>query len=103
MSDEEKKTLQVNLWLRVENNNKFIRMKSKVRDRIERRILSQYGMQKNRPDGWEYTLTISYSTDEELESVIYDDILREADNEADYSNCFIEADVTALDGSERRW
>ena len=29
------KVMKVNLWLRVENNNKYIRGKTKVRDEIE--------------------------------------------------------------------
>lgn len=37
------------------------------------------------------------------ERIIYEDILREADNLADLRYCFIEADVSALDGSGRRW
>lgn len=52
------KTLQVSLWLRVENNSKFVRGKTKVRQRIEETILSRYNMQKEREDGWDYTLTI---------------------------------------------
>jgi len=34
---------------------------------------------------------------------IYEDILREADNLADLRYCFIEADVSVLDGTGRRW
>ena len=102
MEDEQEKTIQVELWLRVENNNKFIRGKTKVRARIEQRVLSQYAMEK-KGDSWEYTLTISYRTDEELDRIIYEDILREADNLADLRYCFIEADVRALDGSDRSW
>jgi hypothetical protein len=47
------KVMKVNLWLRVENNNKFIRGKKKVRQEIEDRVLSRYQMKKDRPDGWE--------------------------------------------------
>jgi hypothetical protein len=55
MSDKQK-TIQVLLWLRVEKNNKYIRMKGKTRSRIEETILSQYDMQKTRPDGWDVNL-----------------------------------------------
>jgi len=96
------KTLQVELYLRVENNNKFIRGKTKVRAQIEAQVLSQYAMEKH-SNGCEYTLTIPYDTDEELERIIYDEILREADTMADMRYCFIEADVRALDGSDRHW
>jgi hypothetical protein len=96
------KTLQVELWLRVENNNKYVRGKSKARAEIERLVLSQYSMSKKWDDGAEYTLTIPYETDEDLEKTIYD-MLQEADSLADLRHCFIETDVRALDGSDRRW
>lgn len=100
--EEPKKTLQVELYLRVEKNNKFVRGKTKVRAQIEAQILSQYGMEKH-PNGCEYKLTLPYGSDEQLERLIYDDILREADCLADGRSCFIEADVRALDGSGRHW
>lgn len=96
------KTIKVELYLRVENNSKFVRGKGKVRDEIERYILSQYQMEKH-PNGVEYTLTIPYETEEHLEQIIYRDILQEADSTADARHCFIEADVRALDGSDRSW
>ncbi len=102
MEDEEEKTLRVALWLRVENNNKFVHGKKHVRAQIEQRVLSQYAMEKQ-GNGWEYILTLSYRTDEDLDRIIYDDILREADTLADLRSCFLEADVRALDGSERQW
>jgi hypothetical protein len=104
VNEQEKpqKTLQVELYLWVENNSKFVRGKSKARAQIEALILSQYAMEKH-PSSCEYTLTISYDTDEELERIICDEILREADRLADMRYCFIEADVRALDGSDRHW
>ncbi len=78
MSDElehpQKKALQVELSLRVENNNKFIRGKTKVRAQIEAQVLSRYAMEKH-PNGCEYTLTIPYDTDEEQERIIYNENL----------------------------
>jgi hypothetical protein len=97
------KIMKVNLWLRVENNNKHIRGKTKVRDEIEQWVLSRYQMTKDRPDGWEYELSIPYQTDEQLDAIIYDDILAEADRIADSRHCFIEADVSAIDDPDRRW
>jgi len=96
------KTLQVELYLRVENNNKFVRGKTRARAQIEALILSQYAMEKH-PNGCEYTLTIPYESDEELERIISDEILCEAARLADLRDCFIEADVKALDGSDRYW
>ena len=56
------KTLQVELYLRVENNSNYVRGKGKVRDEIERSILRQYAMEKH-PSGVEYTLIIPFETD----------------------------------------
>lgn len=99
---EKIKTIKVELYLRVENNSKFVRGKGKVRDEIERYILHQYAMEKH-PNGVDYTLTIPYETDEQLEQIIYRDILQEAASTADTRYCFIEADVRALDDSGRHW
>ncbi len=73
----------VNLWLRVENNNKFVRGRTKAREEIEESVLRRYQMQKLSPDRSEYLLTIPYETDKELDDII-SDILRDADNTADY-------------------
>jgi hypothetical protein len=97
------KVMKVNLWLRVENNNKHIRGKKKVRQEIEDRVLSRFQMKKDRPDGWEYELSIPYETDEDLDAAIYDDILHEATWIAEARCCFIEADVTAADDPDRSW
>ncbi len=99
---EKIKTVKVELYLRVENNSKFVRGKGKVREEIERYILRQYAMEKH-PNGVDYTLTIPYETDEQLERIIYRDILQEAASTADARYCFIEADVRALDDSGRHW
>jgi DNA invertase Pin-like site-specific DNA recombinase len=95
------KTTQVRLWLRVENNNKFIRRKKKVREWIEQFCLSAYQMKKKHKDSYEYELTFTYTTDEDLDKQIYD-LLREMDFQADLECCFIEADVTEI-GTDRSW
>lgn len=46
---------------------------------------------------------IPYETDEELDRIIYDDILAEADRIADLRNGFIEANVVAADDPDRSW
>jgi hypothetical protein len=97
------KVMKVNLWLRVENNNKYIRCKKKVRQEIEDRVLSRYRMKKACPDGWEYELLIPYETDKDLDAAIYDDILHEATWIAEGRCCFIEADFTAADDPDRSW
>ncbi|MGD9731496.1 MAG: recombinase family protein [Desulfamplus sp.] len=98
----DKKSIKVQLWLRVENNSKFVRGKSRVRKHIEDFILSGYDMKKPDKDGWEYELTIPYENDKELDDKI-NRILQEMDSEADMRNCFIETDITAMDGSDRSW
>lgn len=55
------KTVEVELYLRVENNSKFVRGKGQSRQGIERRVLSRYDMHKPDKDGSEYTLTIPSS------------------------------------------
>lgn len=95
------KTIKVNLWLQVENNSKFVRGKTKVRQDIEYFILSEYDARKLHKDGWEYELTIPYKTDKELDDIIYN-LLRQMSHTADLRNCFIEADMRSLDG-EKSW
>jgi DNA invertase Pin-like site-specific DNA recombinase len=98
-----KKYMKVQLYLRVENNSKFVRDKTKARREIEQDVLRRYDMKKPYTDGWEYILTIPYDTDEELDLIIERDILTEASRTADMRYCFIEADVIAMDGSDRSW
>lgn len=99
---ESYQSLNVSFWLRVENNNSFVRGKKKSRQDIEDYVLYRYDMRKPDPEGWNYELTIVYKTNEELEATI-DDLLRSAMSFADQRHCFIEYDLRALDGSERSW
>lgn len=102
MPEPQPQTIKVELYLRVENNNKFVRGKTRARQSIENFVLSPYAMEKPRKDSWEYTLTIPYQSELDLDNTI-EDILQEAFSTADSYNCFIEADVRALDGSDRSW
>ncbi len=94
--------IDVELWLRVENNSKFVRGKTKARAWIEDSVLRRYAMRKPDANRSDYILTLTYGTDAEIDATIYD-ILREADQIADLHYCFTEADVRALDGSDRSW
>ncbi len=94
--------IDVELWLRVENNSKFVRGKTKARAWIEDTVLRPYAMRKPYVDRSEYILTLTYDADADLDATI-DDILREANRIADLHHCFTEADVRALDGSDRYW
>ena len=78
------KVMKVKLWLQVENNSKFVRGKNKVREEIERHVLSRFAMEKPDKQGWEYVLSIPYTTDEELDSTIYEEIYAEAERCADF-------------------
>lgn len=98
----EVKTVQVELYLRVENNNSFVRGKGRSREEIEARVLARYGMRKGGKDSWTYTLTIPYTTDEELEGIIAE-IFQEAECIADLRNGFTEGDMREIGGQERSW
>lgn len=102
MSGAHEQVLQVTLWLRVENNSKFIRGKTQVRQHIEDRVLRPFPMHQPDTRGWEDTLTIPSRTEAELEECIAE-LLRETDTIAERHSCFIEADVRALNGLERSW
>jgi DNA invertase Pin-like site-specific DNA recombinase len=95
------KTMKVELCLQVENNNKFVRGKSKVRNEIEQFILSQFDMKKL--NNGCYILSIPYASDEELDGIIYGEIVSEAEHTVDRRNCFIEADIVSMDDPERSW
>lgn len=99
---QKKKIIKVEMWLRVERNNKYVRGKKRAREEIERYVLFEYDMKKPHKDGWDYILTISYDTDKELDNIV-SDILVEASRIAEDRNCFIEADVRAMDESDRYW
>jgi len=97
----EKKKARIGLFVRVENNSKFVRGKSKARREIEDYVLSYYNIKKKEKDGSEYELTIPYSTDEDLDHII-ENIGRDMWLAADDRNCFIEADFWDLD-SDKTW
>lgn len=102
-AEPQPRTMKVQLWLRVENNSKFVRGKKKAREEIEDWVLRRYGLRATDEGGPEYLLTIPYTTDEELDRIIYDDIWREADSIADARHCFVEGDTVSLDDPERSW
>ncbi len=91
------------LWLRVENNNKFVRGKTQSREETQAYPRRHFYLQQPDVNGWVYTLTVTYRTDEELDDIIYRDILGEAQSITDSRNGFIEADVREVGGRERSW
>jgi GNAT superfamily N-acetyltransferase len=97
------KIMKVGLCLCIENNSKWVRGKKRAREQIERWVLSHYNMEKSESHQWDYILTIPYYTDEELDSIIYDEIIAEAAGIADDRHCFIEPFVCSLDDPDRSW
>ena len=95
--------MKVRLWLRVENNSKFVRGKNRAREEIERCILSRFAMEKPNQNPCEYVLSIPYTTEEELDQIIYREIFAEAESLADLRHCFIEGDMASWDDPERSW
>ena len=100
-SPEPLKEAIIKLWLSVENNNKFIRRKTKVRKEIENYCLARYKVQKVRPDGYDYVLRIPYEDEANLEWEIHW-LRAEMHNIADQDCCFIEM-VLREEGTERHW
>ncbi|MEG0794711.1 MAG: recombinase family protein [Bacilli bacterium] len=92
---------KIRMWLRVENNNKFVRGKNKVRGQIEQYLRYNYKLEESSIKSREYIFYVKYKTVEELKNTVYD-ILREMQDEADYRNCFIEDD-TYCDELNIRW
>jgi hypothetical protein len=100
-NNSKKHLLCATLWLRVENNNKFLRRKKRVREAIERYHLSQYNAKKPHKERGKYELRIPYDDDEDLERQI-DFLMREMFLTADDDYCFIEADLREI-GGDRYW
>lgn len=94
-------TTTVDLWLRVENNSKFVRGKSRVRAEIEEMLERDHRMKKGRRGEYEITIEFDPSKPNSLDEAI-DDLLREMSSMADLRNCFIETDAVER-GTERSW
>ncbi|NSW39743.1 recombinase family protein, partial [Bacillus sp. Xin1] len=82
--DEQTKeqTAIIRMLLRIENNNKFVRGKGKVRKNIESFLISQYNMEQR---SGEYIFYVLYSTIPDLEQRV-DSIIHEIHFEADLQN-----------------
>lgn len=96
------KTIRLQMWLVVENNNKFVRGRKTSIKRIERCLKEYYNARKLRKDDLEYELTITYTDDKDLDRSVYE-MIQEIGNLADMRHCCIDCDVWALDDSDRRW
>jgi DNA invertase Pin-like site-specific DNA recombinase len=94
------KMMRVEVYLTVENNNKFVRGKKRSIEEIESYIFYEYNMKKI--GDRKYELSIPYEDEKDLDEKV-DEIFREAERHADMRNGFIEMSVAALDGSEKQW
>lgn len=94
------RTATVLLWLRVENNNKFVRGKKRVKASLERYLCQQYAATL-RPSG-EYQLRVPYRTDAELDRTM-EDVLQYIACEADLRHCFSESDAQLEGSDDRTW
>lgn len=91
---ESEKTAEIQLWVSVENNNKFVRGKKKATENIDDYLKTNYEMKI--PDyprqNCDYVLLLKYSKIEDLKEEVYG-ILQEIEREADIRNCFTESDA----------
>ena len=94
VSKDIEKSIELDLWLMVENNSKFVRGKTRVRQEIEDYLNSYYDLEKPCKDSWDYKLTIKYTTEEELDNEI-EEIIHEMADIADMKNCFIEHSINS--------
>lgn len=94
------RTASVLLWLRVENNSKFVRGKKRVKESIERYLCHQYAATL-RPSG-EYQLKVPYRTDEELDRTM-EDLLQHIASAADLRHCFSESEAQLEGSADRAW
>ena len=94
VSKDIEKSIELDLWLMVENNSKFVRGKTRVRQEIEDYLNSYYDLEKPYKDSWDYKLTIKYTTEEELDNEI-EEIIHEMADIADMKNCFIEHSINS--------
>jgi len=94
-------TIQLRMWLNVQNNNKFVRGRKRAMETIED-LLRYYNCRRLHKDGNEYELTLSYADEADLDRTIYE-IIREIDSAADMRHCCIECDLWAVDDPDRRW
>jgi DNA invertase Pin-like site-specific DNA recombinase len=89
------KVAEIKLWLRVENNNKFVRGRKKSIASIEE-YLEFYDMKKpefSRQNG-DYLIYIKYTSMDGLKDKVYE-ILSNIETEASLRNCFTESEATS--------
>jgi len=96
-----KKAITLDLWLRVENNSKFVRGKGKSRKYIEDYLRYHCGMEKPNKDSWDYKVTFEYKDKGDLDKQI-DEMFRSIHCEADRRNGFVETSLVNPE-TEMEW
>jgi len=84
------KTAKINMYLGIENNNKYVRGKKKAKEEAEQFLRAHYNLEYPVID--DYIFYIPYTSVDGLTKEV-DDIIREIYNIADMRNCVIETDV----------
>lgn len=97
----DKKQIQLDLWLRVERNSKFVRGMKKTREEIENFCLQDYKMKKSNMDSWNYILTVEYDNNDDLDEEI-GHICQEMESIAESNNCWTETNFAEI-GGDRTW
>jgi hypothetical protein len=87
------------LRLRIEHDQQRVRVKKRVYESIERRVLAPYGA--TRLATGEHQLKLAYRTAQDLDNLI-DDLLFEISGEAQMRNCYSETEAR-LEGTDRHW
>lgn len=100
LSEPAIKTTKIKMYLRIENNSKFVRGKKKSKEDIEIFVFPHYEI-KDLGNDFEYEVTFSYQDDADLENQIYE-LADEMNHQADSRNCFIEVDFQEI-GTDRHW
>lgn len=98
-SVEKEKTAEIRMWLRIENNSKFVRGKSKIKKEVEQYLRYYFNMEVN--SSGEYVFYVPYKDIDDLTKQV-EDIICEIANDAYRRNCFIEAN-TSCDELDLYW
>lgn len=93
------KTTKIKMYMRIENNSKFVRGKKKALEDVEMFVFPHYQIKEL--GDFEYELTFSYKDDEDLENQI-DELAQDIAHEVDSRNCFPELDFQEI-GTDRSW
>jgi len=88
---EKEKIATIKMWLRIENNSKFVSGKGKVRKEVEQYLRDHFNMEVSLSG--EYEFYVPYVTKESLTQYV-EEIICEISSDASLRNCFIEADAS---------